>query len=75
MVFPSKVYDVLKWLLLIVVPAFITLFSFLASAWKWDIPVEAITGTITAVATFIGVCIGISNYNYYKGDEDGEAEE
>ena len=69
MTIPNKVYDVLKWLLLIVVPAFITLFSFLASAWNWDIPVEAITGTITAVATFIGVCIGISSLNYYREDD------
>jgi len=70
MTIPNKVYDVLKWLLLIVVPAFITLFSFLASAWNWDIPVEAITGTITAVATFIGVCIGISSLNYYREDDE-----
>lgn len=66
---PDKLYEFFKWLLLIVVPAFITLFSFLASAWQWDIPTEAITGSITAVATFIGICIGISNHNYYK---DGE---
>ena len=65
---PDKLYNILKWLLMIVVPAFITLFSFLASAWNWDIPTEAITGTITAVATFIGVIVGISNYNYYKED-------
>lgn len=70
---PGKVYDVLKWVLIIVVPAFITLFSFLAGKWEWDIPTEAITGTITAVATFVGVCVGISNHYYYK-DEEGEAE-
>ena len=66
---PNKVYDVLKWVLIIVVPAFITLFSFLAQAWAWDIPVEAIVGTISAVATFLGVCIGISTANYYKAEE------
>ena len=62
----NKLYDVLKWILIIVVPAFITLFSFLAQAWGWDIPVEAIVGTISAIATFLGVCIGISTANYYK---------
>lgn len=67
---PNKLYDILKWLLIIVVPAFITLFSFLAQAWGWDIPTEAITGTITAVATFIGVCIGISSLNYYREEDD-----
>ena len=66
---PDGLYDVLKWLLIIVVPAFITLFSFLAQAWNWDIPVEAIVGTISAVATFIGVCVGISTYNYNKSKE------
>ena len=67
---PDKAYVFFKWLLMIVVPAFITLFSFLSKAWAWDIPTEAITGTITAVATFIGVIVGISNYNYYKEDKD-----
>lgn len=66
---PDKLYEFFKWLLLIVVPAFITLFNFLATAWSWDIPTEAITGTITAFATFIGICIGISNHNYYKEGE------
>lgn len=63
---PDKVYDVLKWILMIVVPAFITMFSFLAKAWAWQIPVEAIVGTISAIATFVGVCVGISTYNYNK---------
>lgn len=72
MIIPSKLYDVLKWVLLIVVPAFITLFTFLAQAWHWDIPVEAITGTITAIATFIGVCIGISNHYYYSQDDSAD---
>jgi len=72
MIIPSKLYEILKWLLLIVTPAFITLFSFMASAWHWDIPVEAITGTITAIATFIGVCIGISNHYYYSQDDSAD---
>lgn len=66
---PDKIYNVIKWILIIIVPAFITLFSFLAQAWSWNIPVEAIVGTISAVATFIGVCVGISNHNYYKDSE------
>ena len=69
MIIPDKWYQFFKWLLLIVIPAFITLFSFLSVTWSWDIPTEAITGTITAVATFIGICIGISNHNYYKEEE------
>lgn len=63
---PDKVYEILKWLLIIVVPAFVTLFPTLCNAWGWNIPVDAITTTITAVATFVGVCVGISTINYNK---------
>lgn len=66
---PNKLYDVLKWLLMIVVPAFVTLFTLLATTWHWDIPVEAIVATITGVATFIGVCVGISSAAYKKEGE------
>lgn len=69
MIIPDKVYTVLKWLLLIVIPAFITLFTLLSTTWHWDIPTEAIVATITGVATFIGVCIGISNANYNKKEQ------
>ena len=63
---PSKVYDALKRILMIVVPAFITLFTLLAGTWQWDIPVEAIVTTITGVATFVGVIVGISTHYYNK---------
>ena len=64
---PDNVYKFFKWLLIIVVPAFITVFELLAQKWQWNIPVSAIVTTISGVATFIGTCIGISNANYYKG--------
>lgn len=63
---PNKVYDILKWILIIVVPAFITLFTLLARTWGWDIPVDAIVATITGIAAFLGVIIGISTHNYNK---------
>lgn len=63
---PSGLYDILKWILMIVVPAFITLFTLLAQTWGWQIPTEAITATITGVATFVGVIIGISTHYYNK---------
>lgn len=68
---PNKVYDVLKWILLIFVPAFITLLTTLTMVWGWDIPLEAIVTTISAIATFLGALIGISTKNYRKslGDD------
>ena len=63
---PDKMYTIMKWALLIVTPAFITLFTLLSTTWHWDIPVEAITATITGIATFLGVIIGISTHYYNK---------
>lgn len=65
---PDKVYEFIKWLLVIVIPAFLTLFSALQAAWQWNIPSEAIIITITAIATFLGVILGISTVNYRKGE-------
>lgn len=68
MVLNDRVYGILKWILIIVVPAFITLFTLLSTTWHWDIPTEAIVATITGVATFVGVIVGISTH-YYNKDE------
>lgn len=67
---PSKLYDFIKWILIIVVPAFITLFTLLSTTWHWDIPTEAIVATITGIATFVGVIVGISTHYYNKGGEE-----
>lgn len=61
--FNNKVYDVLKWLCLIVLPAVSVLYSVLAGVWGWGYAVEVVT-TIDAVAVFIGSLIGISTHRY-----------
>lgn len=66
MVLPSKVYEVLRWLIAIVFPAVIVLFDTLAKAWNWNIPVEAITTTLSAVELFLGTIFGISKLAYDK---------
>ena len=67
MVLPDKVYDILKWLLVNFVPALIVLITTLGVIYNFE--TEIITLTICAVATFIATIIGISNYNYKKGDK------
>lgn len=69
MVMNNKVYDVLKWLCMVVSPAVCTLIVTLNSLWNWNLPVEAIVGTITAITTFTGVVLGISNATYKKEGE------
>lgn len=67
MTLPNEVYDILKWVLTIVVPAVITLISGLAVVYGWD--VETLITTIGLVATFVGALFGISSINYNKTEE------
>lgn len=70
MIFSNKVYDVLKWIAMIFLPAIGTLYFALAGI--WGLPYgEQIVGTITAVDTFIGIILGISSANY-KGANTNE---
>ena len=70
MILNENVYKLLKWVLMIVVPALITLISTLGTIYGWD--TSTITLTIAAIATFFGVITGISNSNYYKDNTDSE---
>ena len=61
----DKVYDVLKWIAMYLLPALGTLYFAIASI--WGLPYgEQIVGTITAVDTFLGVILGISTVQYNK---------
>jgi hypothetical protein len=61
----NKLYDALKWIAQILLPAAGTLYFALSGIWSFPYA-EAIVGTITAVDTFIGVLLGISSSNYNK---------
>ena len=64
----DTVYDILKYIALIALPAFGTLFFALSSI--WGIPYgEQIVGTITAIDTFLGALLGISTYKYHAEAE------
>lgn len=65
MILPDKVYDVLKWITTIVLPALGTLYFALSGIWGFPYG-EQIVGTITAIVTFLGALIGISTYQYNK---------
>ena len=61
----DKVYTVLKWLVLLALPALSTLYSVLAGI--WNLPYgEQIPQTLTAVATFLGAIVGVSTVAYNK---------
>lgn len=64
----NKVYDVLKYIAQIVLPALATLYFALSQI--WGLPYgEEIVGTITAIDAFLGALLGISTMIYNKGAE------
>lgn len=67
----NKLYDSLKWLVIIVLPALATLYAALAAVWAWPDPDQVVT-TITAVDTFLGAVLCISSATYNKGGDVNE---
>ena len=64
----NKVYDVLKYIAQVVLPALATFY--VAIAGLWDLPYsEAVSGTIMAVDALLGACLMISSKNYKKESE------
>ena len=59
----NRVYDILKYIAQIALPALGTLYFALAGIWGFPYG-EQIVGTVTAADTFLGVMLGISAYNY-----------
>lgn len=61
----NKVYDILKYIAQIVLPALGTLYFALAGIWGFPYG-EQVVGTITAIDAFLGAILGISSANYKK---------
>lgn len=67
----DSVYNILKWICLIALPALAVFYYTLSKIWGLPFGAE-IPATINAVAVLIGALIGISQYNISKeGDSEG----
>lgn len=67
---PDKVYNILKWVALICIPAIVVFLSVVLGV--LDInpkTVNIIVTIISAVGTLIGSLIGVSNSNYNKEEQ------
>lgn len=64
----GKIYDVLKWVAIIAMPAIAVLISTLGQIWGWA-DAEKVTLTLNAAALCLGALIGISSYQYNKDKE------
>lgn len=69
----NKVYDILKWVTLIVLPALATFYAAMSAVWGWPFADEIAKST-TAVCTLLGAILGISTaaYNATVWEEDDE---
>lgn len=61
----NKLYDTLKWICIIVMPAVAYGYGELASIWTLPLG-EQIPKTINLIATVMGIILGISNANFKK---------
>ncbi len=67
----NSLYDILKWLTVVVLPALATFYALLANTWNLPFA-EQIPTTITGLSTLLGACLMISSSNYNKEDSQGE---
>ena len=65
---PNKVYDVLKWITMIVLPALATAYVGLAAVWGWPFADE-VAKTTAVICTLLGALLGISTAEFNKDYE------
>ena len=64
----NKVYDVLKWITLVFLPALTTLTGAILTTFNVGCT-DIVLTIMTAVTTFMGAVLGISNINYKKKED------
>lgn len=68
----NRMYDILKWIAQYLIPALGTLYLALAGIWGFPYGQE-VEGSLLAIDTFLGACLGISSHYYYslkEGDDN-----
>jgi small-conductance mechanosensitive channel len=69
---PDKVYDILKWIALICIPAIVTFLSVVLAAIEVDPKtINVVVTIIAAIGTLIGSLIGVSTATYNKDKDKG----
>ena len=65
MILPDKVYDALKWIVMIAIPALTTAYVGLSTIWGWPYADE-VAKTSAVVCALLGALLGISTAQYNK---------
>lgn len=63
---PQKLYEIIRWIVAIVLPALIVLIDTVVPLWFEDFPTEAVTTTLSAFDLFLGAIFGIAKISYDK---------
>lgn len=66
-VLPDRLYQIIKWLVALVIPAATTLYVTLAPVWGWPLA-EQVAKTSAAVCTFLGAVMGYSQATARKAE-------
>lgn len=64
----NKVYDILKWIAIVFLPALTTFVGVILSSLSVENS-DIILTIMTAFGTFLGTILGVSNINYKKGEK------
>ena len=64
----NKLYDILKWVVMIALPALTTAYVGLSAVWSWPYATE-VAKTSAVICTLLGALLGISTAEYNKGDK------
>jgi len=67
---PDKLYDILKWVCLVCIPALTTFYCVLDGVFGWGYA-EIVAKISAALCTLIGALIGISTAQYNKDNGKG----
>ena len=70
---PNSLYDTLKWLVMVVLPALTTAYVGLSAIWGWPYATE-VAKTSAVVCTLLGALLGISTAEYNKDKPPDESE-
>ena len=67
--FSNKMFDILKWCVLILCPALTTAYVGLSAIWGWPFA-EEVAKTSAVICAFLGTLLGISNLQYKAGEKE-----
>lgn len=67
MTLSNKVYDIMKWVVIIAIPACTTFYVTIDTIFSWGYG-DTVAKVSSAVCTLLGALLGISSAQYYKAE-------